>query len=256
MHSICYNVAKLMKIIGHRGAAGLALENTIASIRAAIAEGVDGVEFDVRQTKDGHFVLCHNATLWRVGGHNIAIADSSLEELQGVTLRNGEKPATLNAALVATGNTLALIEAKSNNWAEQLARDLADQDPHKLIVIARSHTELRKFHQLIPDVPIYLVQRFNPIDVLQAIRDAHRIGCTGVDLNFWLLNPLTYWFARKHKLDIIVYTVNSPLIARFLAKLFPDISITTNHPHRMNSIRHIASTKQITHTSSNVPKAP
>jgi glycerophosphoryl diester phosphodiesterase len=33
--------------IGHRGAAALAPENTIASVRAALAAGVDGIEFDV-----------------------------------------------------------------------------------------------------------------------------------------------------------------------------------------------------------------
>ena len=33
--------------IGHRGAAALALENTVASVRAAVAAGVDGIEFDV-----------------------------------------------------------------------------------------------------------------------------------------------------------------------------------------------------------------
>jgi len=35
-----------MLIYGHRGAAGLAPENTIESIRTALALGVDGVEFD------------------------------------------------------------------------------------------------------------------------------------------------------------------------------------------------------------------
>jgi glycerophosphoryl diester phosphodiesterase len=41
-----------VKIIGHRGARGLAPENTLAAFAKAIELEVDGVEFDVRVTKD------------------------------------------------------------------------------------------------------------------------------------------------------------------------------------------------------------
>src|SRR5438128_789012 len=46
-----------MKGIGHRGAAGLAPENTFAGFDLALALGVDGIETDVQKTKDGKLVL-------------------------------------------------------------------------------------------------------------------------------------------------------------------------------------------------------
>ena len=52
-----------MKIIGHRGAAGLALENTLPSLELARLLGVHAIEFDVRKTKDNRLVLCHDADL-------------------------------------------------------------------------------------------------------------------------------------------------------------------------------------------------
>ena len=45
--------------IGHRGAAALAPENTIASLERAVEHGVDVVEIDVLDTRDGELVLAH-----------------------------------------------------------------------------------------------------------------------------------------------------------------------------------------------------
>jgi glycerophosphoryl diester phosphodiesterase len=52
-------------VIGHRGAAGSAPENTLASLRQAHAEGAGMVEIDVRLSADGVPVLLHDATLDR-----------------------------------------------------------------------------------------------------------------------------------------------------------------------------------------------
>jgi glycerophosphoryl diester phosphodiesterase len=46
--------------VGHRGAATLAPENTLASFEAALAAGVDGIEFDVVALDDGPLVLGHS----------------------------------------------------------------------------------------------------------------------------------------------------------------------------------------------------
>ncbi len=46
--------------VGHKGAAALAPENTIASLAAAIAQGVDMVEFDVVDAPDGRLALGHS----------------------------------------------------------------------------------------------------------------------------------------------------------------------------------------------------
>ena len=50
-------------IIGHRGASAIAPENTIAAFRLALAAGADGVEFDVRLTRDGIPVVIHGDNL-------------------------------------------------------------------------------------------------------------------------------------------------------------------------------------------------
>ncbi|MFP8967347.1 glycerophosphoryl diester phosphodiesterase [Pokkaliibacter sp. CJK22405] len=53
------------RVIGHRGAAALAPENTLASIREAKATGATWVEIDVSVLADGTLVIFHDETLER-----------------------------------------------------------------------------------------------------------------------------------------------------------------------------------------------
>ena len=62
-------------IIGHRGASAVAPENTLAAFREAVAVGADGIEFDVRLTRDGVPVVIHDRDLRRTGGLPHRIAD-------------------------------------------------------------------------------------------------------------------------------------------------------------------------------------
>lgn len=71
-------------IIGHRGAAAVAPENTLVSFERALADGADGIEFDVRLAKDGVPVVIHDATLRRTALKRGRIADLSSTELVGM----------------------------------------------------------------------------------------------------------------------------------------------------------------------------
>src|ERR1044072_5562883 len=69
-------------IIGHRGASRFAPENTMAAFRLAVESGADGVEFDVRLTKNGVPVIIPDDNLRRTGNSNARVADLSLEEVR------------------------------------------------------------------------------------------------------------------------------------------------------------------------------
>lgn len=68
-------------IIAHRGTSARAPENTIAAFRRAIADGADGIEFDVRLAKCGTVVVIHDATLRRVGQRPEAVSSMTASEL-------------------------------------------------------------------------------------------------------------------------------------------------------------------------------
>ena len=71
-------------IIGHRGASAVAPENTMAAFREAIAAGADGIEFDVRLTRDGTPVVIHDCTLHRTAGSPQRIVDLTWSQLKSV----------------------------------------------------------------------------------------------------------------------------------------------------------------------------
>lgn len=73
----------LPAVIGHRGAAGYAPENTLAGFRKAAALGVALVEFDVRLTADGVPVLSHDSIPRRTLGHDRPIEESAYADLVG-----------------------------------------------------------------------------------------------------------------------------------------------------------------------------
>jgi glycerophosphoryl diester phosphodiesterase len=75
---------QLPLIIAHRGSSALAPENTISSFRRAVADGADGIEFDVRLAKDSVPVVIHDATLSRTGHLENKIADLTSGELAKV----------------------------------------------------------------------------------------------------------------------------------------------------------------------------
>lgn len=73
------NTRKSPLIIGHRGASAVAPENTLSAFARALSAGADGIELDVRLSRDGVPVVIHDATLPRqrlrkrlVGGLSLA----------------------------------------------------------------------------------------------------------------------------------------------------------------------------------------
>jgi len=65
------------KIAHHRGAARYAPENTLPALEKAVRLGADYVEFDVRTTRDGMFILLHDGTLNRTTGGRGSVRDQS-----------------------------------------------------------------------------------------------------------------------------------------------------------------------------------
>ena len=70
------------RIIGHRGAAGLAPENTLVSFEKALTDGADLIEIDVRETKDGEILIFHDSTLERTTNGQGEVQQRSLNELK------------------------------------------------------------------------------------------------------------------------------------------------------------------------------
>jgi len=218
-----------MKIIGHRGAAGLALENSHESILAALQFDLEAIEFDVHLTRDGELVVMHDRTTKRVSDEKVHIRKKTLQELKSLNLKNKQSIPTLDEVLKVIGGNNIIIDIKDYGISEKLPKILKRYPSIKFSFTSFKHDELRRVRKLLPNAPIYVCEHLNPIEIVYI---AKSIGATGIALNKWLMNPLTYHLAGRYNLKIYVYTLNSPWLASFYKRFYPDVDICTDHPER------------------------
>ncbi len=81
-----------IRVIGHRGAAAVAPENTLPSFEHAVEVGADGVELDLHCTSDGHLIVIHDDTLERTTDGEGEVEDRTLDELRRVDAGHGFTP--------------------------------------------------------------------------------------------------------------------------------------------------------------------
>ncbi|KAJ3376184.1 hypothetical protein GGF31_000251 [Allomyces arbusculus] len=75
-------ISKRPRCLGHRGVAALYPENTVSSFEAALAAGADGLELDIRLTKDNEIVILHDAVLDRATTGKGSVTNYTWAELQ------------------------------------------------------------------------------------------------------------------------------------------------------------------------------
>jgi len=82
----------MTKIWAHRGASAYAPENTMAAFKLAVEMGADGIELDVRESRDGRLMVIHDETVDRTGNGSGRVADMSCQELKALDFSNGFEP--------------------------------------------------------------------------------------------------------------------------------------------------------------------
>ncbi len=217
-------------VIGHRGVAGYAPENTLASMRAAAAMGVRWVEFDAKLSGDGQIVLFHDETLERTTNGAGRVADMSLRELRALDAGawfgepfRGERIPTLSETLVALeGLGLgANVEIKPDpgreeETAEAVARTLKREWPRGLsppIISSFAIDSLRAAGARLPDAPRALLVVDVPADWQRRIA---ALGCTALHCAAKGLTRDLAGEIRRAGYGLRCYTVNDGETARRL----------------------------------------
>ena len=101
--------------VGHRGAAGVRPENTLAGFRYAIDLGVDYVECDVHLSRDDHLVVMHDDAVDRTTDGTGAIRDLDFSKIRALDAGDGEQVPTLVEVLdLGRGKVKLLCELKGD----------------------------------------------------------------------------------------------------------------------------------------------
>jgi glycerophosphoryl diester phosphodiesterase len=200
------------RVIGHRGAAARAPENTLAGFRKAAELGCIWVEFDVRLSGDDRPVVIHDATLDRPTDGSGVVGAMPLAELQKRDA-GGEPIPTLDSALAGL-RLLGLggnVEMKADTGREEaLAAAVANavrRHAAPLLVSSFSWPTLEAFVRLAPTVPRgLLTERLTP-DWPDA---ASRLGAAVIACDQRHLNPDAVETVRGAGYLLAAYTVNEP----------------------------------------------
>jgi glycerophosphoryl diester phosphodiesterase len=238
-------------IVGHRGAAGEACENTVEAFRRGLAAGVDMIELDVQLAADGVLICCHDWDLKRLGNRPEAIEEEPSSVLTDIPLPVDETaggavdPAflpTFGEALAAIPEPMPLnVELKRQHAsAEALVRTALDALDGRSQVLVSSYDwgMLEEVRRLMPDLP--LAPRSHPRTMRpQAPDQPGDLIAAGTSLGAFSLNCPRRMVSRQFIeraaaagfRTTLSYTVNDPQEAeRFFAAgltgVFTDVPTT------------------------------
>lgn len=231
---------ELPLVMGHRGAAAVAPENTLASIRKAAELGVTWVEFDVMLTGDGVPVLYHDDNLKRLTGLDALMAETPYSKVKTLDAGRwfsedfaGEAIPTLEAALalVQALGLNANIEIKSTPGRDVETAEAALKVAAKSwgrrrqppMISSFSRMSLAAARVLRPNWPRGLIAHKVPLDWQLALQ---ALDCASFHLNSKVLEWQFVAQVKGAGYKVAAFTVNQKQRARDLIDCNVDCVIT------------------------------
>ena len=242
-------------LIGHRGVAGLAPENTLEGFQIAAAHGINWVEFDVQFCASGEWVLFHDAELPRTTNGKGLIFEKTWTQLKGLDAGSWFAPTYKNARIplleealrtLLTLNVYPVIEIKTFGppqkqalsallrrvqavWPFTAPQPLFSSFDLQTLLLLRAYD---------PDLLIgYLVSDLNT----EAITLAQQKSFNSLHCQATSITPTLIAEAHLKKLPLLAYTVNDPLKIQSLLQqgvfaIFSDLTFLKNEKHIENSV--------------------
>jgi glycerophosphoryl diester phosphodiesterase len=258
-------VAKRPRVIAHRGASDEAPEHTLAAYRRAIEAGADGLECDVRMTRDGVLVCVHDRRVDRTSDGRGAVAaleladlaeldfsvrrrrvlartaawqradheDSPPEETGVLTLERlislvAEAPRPVELAIETKYPTRYAGRLEAELFAQLSRAGLIGNGESPVRVMSFASVSLRRFADLAPEVPTVLLLRRLPARLRDGrLPEPARIA--GPYVGLVRRNP---WFVERAQAqghEVHVWTVDTDEDVDLMASLGVD-AVITNRP--------------------------
>jgi glycerophosphoryl diester phosphodiesterase len=187
-------------VFAHRGSSAVLPEHTLPAYLRALAEGADGLECDVRLTRDGHLVCVHDRRLDRTSNGRGRVSGRTLAELDALDFASWAGPPEdsdfppnpdrarlltldrlLSAVRAADRPVRLLIETKHpTRHGSDVERRLVGllrrygltepgpDDAVKVTVMSFSPLAVRRIRELAPDLPTALLLEVLPPGLLPA----------------------------------------------------------------------------------------
>jgi glycerophosphoryl diester phosphodiesterase len=248
----CAQIA-LPRVVGHRGAAACAPENTLAGFRRARELDCRWVEFDVRLTADGQPVLLHDDRLARTTDGRGRVSALSLAAVRrhdagawfgssftGERVPTLEEAVTLLAALGLGANVELKAtrgrEAETGTVVADLLTRMCPSALPELLISSFRPAALAAAKARAPRIPRGILFRVIP-ESWRAV--AERLGCATIHADHRRLRPALVTEIREAGYPLLAYTVNDPGRANTLFDLGVT-SVFSDHPSLSIEPRRVA----------------
>ncbi len=235
-----------MLIFGHRGMPTRHVqENTLLSFLQAIQAGADGIEFDVRVSKDGELVVGHDRDLSRIAGTGQTMSDLTVKELKALTLRGAGQILTFGEITESIPSPVQLdIEVKDVKAVPLLITKLktSTQLRERSIISSFNFNVLEELKKDLPDV-----RRLVLLHTWSALRGSKELWKSVLAIEPWavgarggsLTKKRMEWL-RGYKVLVAAYDkANSNMATKRIVGKGVDIAIT----YRPAVARNILATK-------------
>ena len=230
----------LPRLIGHRGLAAHAPENTLAGLRMAAARGLRWVEIDAKLTSDGVLILMHDDQLDRTTDGTGAVATTRFDAIRRLDAGRwfgsdfaGERVPTLVEAIeqmisldLGCNVEIKPCPGREMETAGAVADALLKHWPAahgRLVVSSFEQAAMARFRDLAPAIPRgHLV--WNRTGTMLA--DAASLGCGSIHCAHQHLEEAAARAVKQAGFRLVVYTVNDPGEARRLIEWGADTIIS------------------------------
>lgn len=239
----------MIKVIGHRGASENAPENTLSSISEAWSQAADGVEIDVRLTKDLKLVCIHDKNTLRTSGKDALVKNTTLEDLRKMDFGAWRGKEWINEPIPVLEEVIELvpkdkklfIEVKNGRRAVKpivdILQDYKEQQKN-ISIISFNEEVLLGVKEFLPNMTVNLLVSFEEEvgkqreQLLAKIRRSNIDGLglqSHMQLTKGFLNPLLEENKKIH-----VWTVDQPEEAKRYQEMGL-ASVTTNRPGQIRN---------------------
>lgn len=222
-------------VVAHRGAAGRAPENTMASVIAAIEDKTDWVEIDVQESVDGQVVVVHDSDFMKLAGVALKVWDGTLAEIQAIDVgswfaaefADQRTPTLIDVLKESKGKAHVVIELKYYGHDEQLEErviDIVEQldMTEEIAIMSLKYDGVQKVRKLRPDWDIGLLSA-------QVLGNMGNLNVDFLAVNMAMATPTFIRSNQEAGKRVFVWTVNDKMAMFRMMSLGVD-GIITDEP--------------------------
>ncbi len=230
-----------IEIIAHRGASGVAPENTMAAFEEAIRNGADWIEIDVQENAEGTVVVQHDSDFMRAAGVALKVWDATADDLGEIDVGSWFDPhfayqraPTLSEVLeLAAGKIGVVIELKYYGHEEELEMRVVDaveaaDMAAEISIMSLKYQGVERARALRPEWTYGLLSTVSAGDLT-------RLGLNYFALNSSAATRSMIQHAHSRGVDVYVWTVNDPIQMSVMISRGAD-GIITDEPARARRV--------------------